>query len=269
MDETQAQVLHETLPRVAVQLRLALSNVHLALNRLAPPERRDKDAVLDENAALLEQSYYRLLRLAKDLDEAPLLLREDPLPTGNMDLAPWLADMVRQADYLFALQGVTLAMRCQERYVITAANEHWLSQAMWHLLSNALRATPEGGTVTVSLQVVQRSVLLSVTDTGCGIPAEQQAILFERYKHPEQAAFTGGFGLGLPLAQQVARLHGGQLLLDSHEGGTCATLRLPMKRAEGILEQPASDYAGGFQPALLELADGLPVAAFRARQLDL
>ena len=76
-------------------------------------------------------------------------------------------------------------------------------------------------------------------------------------------------GLGLPLARQVAERHGGQLLLDSKVGqGTCVTLALPDHRTDAVLEEPRADYAGGFQPALLELADGLPFHAFQQVHLD-
>ena len=80
---------------------------------------------------------------------------------------------------------------------------------------------------------------------------------------------AGGVGLGLPLAHQIARLHGGQLLLNSREGqGTTATIALPMVRALGTLGENIEDYAGGFQRVLLELADALPDEAFLAKHLD-
>lgn len=62
---------------------------------------------------------------------------------------------------------------------------------------------------------------------------------------------------------------GGRLLLDSKVGqGTCVTLALPDQRTDAVLEEPRADYAGGFQPALLELADGLPFHAYRQVHLD-
>ena len=67
----------------------------------------------------------------------------------------------------------------------------------------------------------------------------------------------------------MAERHGGRLLLDSKVGqGTCVTLALPDQRTDAVLEEPRADYAGGFQPALLELADGLPFHAYRQVHLD-
>ena len=219
---------------------------------------------------LLYRSYYQLLRLAKDLESVELLGREEPLPRENLDLLVWLDEIIRECQVPFELKGVQLEMVCEERYAITAVNEPWLSQALWQLLSNALKACSAGGKVTVTLAVQKPHVLIKVKDTGCGIPADRQEMLFRWHMRPMTLDYVaGGVGLGLPLAHQIARLHGGQLLLNSREGqGTTATIALPMVRALGTLGENIEDYTGGFQRVLLELADALPDEAFLAKHLD-
>lgn len=124
--------------------------------------------------------------------------------------------------------------------------------------------------MTVTLAVQKPHVLIKVKDTGCGIPADRQEMLFRWHMRPMTLDYVaGGVGLGLPLAHQIARLHGGQLLLNSREGqGTTATIALPMVRALGTLGENIEDYTGGFQRVLLELADALPDEAFLAKHLD-
>ena len=73
------RLLNEVLLHVAAQLRTALGGMHIAVGRLAPPDRRDRDAVLDRDAALLNHNYYSLLRLANNLSNAPMLLSDEPL----------------------------------------------------------------------------------------------------------------------------------------------------------------------------------------------
>ena len=182
----------------------------------------------------------------------------------------WLDEIVREAEVPFSLKGVALEMVCDERYAVTAANAAWLSQALWHLLSNALKACSAGGRVTVTLKVQRPHVLLQVADDGCGIPPERQELLHQWFQRPmTPELMAGGLGLGLPLARQVARLHGGQLLLDSRQdAGTTATLVLPMRRTEMVLGDEILDYTGGFQRVLLELSDALPNEAFLSRHLD-
>lgn len=264
------RLLNEVLLHVAAQLRTALGGMHIAVGRLAPPDRRDRDAVLDRDAALLNHNYYSLLRLANNLSNAPMLLSDEPLLKENTDMVEWLAGLCRQAEPLFALRHVTLTLQCAAEHHTAAIHRDCLEQAVWNLLSNALKFTPDGGSVTVTLRLGRRQVLLAVSDTGCGIPAGNMETVFDGYLHPERlAVLPGGLGLGLPLCRRIADGHGGRLLLDSREGqGTTVTLALPDETAGDMVEDVTFDYAGGFQPALVGLADGLPFDAFLQRHSD-
>jgi len=264
------RLLNEVLLHVAAQLRTALGGMHIAVGRLAPPDRRDRDAVLDRDAALLNHNYYSLLRLANNLSNAPMLLSDEPLLKENTDMVEWLASLCRQAEPLFALRHVTLTLQCAAEHHTAAIHRGCLEQAVWNLLSNALKFTPDGGSVTVTLRLGHRQVLLAVSDTGCGIPAGNMETVFDGYLHPERlAVLPGGLGLGLPLCRRIAEGHGGRLLLDSREGqGTTVTLALPDETAGDMVEDVTFDYAGGFQPALVGLADGLPFDAFLQKHSD-
>ena len=266
----QARLLNEVLLHVSAQLRTALGGMHIAVSRLAPPERRDADAALDRDAALLNRNYYALLRLSNNLSNAPMLLDDAPLTRENTDIVTWLDGLCRQASPLFALRNVALTFQCSAAHHGAAINRVCLEQAVWNLLSNALKFTAEGGTVTVSLRFERRQVLLAVTDTGCGINAEDMERGFDSYLHPERlAALPSGLGLGLPLCRRIAEGHGGRLVLNSRVGhGTTVTLALPDELAEDVVEDVAFDYTGGFQPALVGLADGLPFEAFLQKHSD-
>lgn len=266
----QVRLLNEVLLHVSAQLRTALGGMHIAVSRLAPPERRDADAALDRDAALLNRNYYALLRLSNNLSNAPMLLDDAPLTRENTDIVTWLDGLCRQAAPLFALRNVALTFQCSAAHHGAAINRVCLEQAVWNLLSNALKFTAEGGAVTVSLRFERRQVLLAVMDTGCGINAEDMEMVFDGYLHPERlAVLPSGLGLGLPLCRRIAEGHGGRLVLDSREGhGTTVTLALPDELAEDVVEDVAFDYTGGFQPALVGLADGLPFEAFLQKHSD-
>ena len=265
-----ARLLNEVLLHVSALLRTALGGMHIAVSRLAPPERRDADAALDRDAALLNRNYYVLLRLSNNLSNAPMLLDDAPLAKENTDIVTWLDGLCRQASPLFALRNVALTFQCSAAHHGAAINRVCLEQAVWNLLSNAVKFTAEGGAVTVSLRFERRQVLLAVTDTGCGINAEDMEMVFDGYLHPERlAALPSGLGLGLPLCRRIAEGHGGRLVLNSRVGhGTTVTLALPDELAEDVVEDVAFDYTGGFQPALVGLADGLPFEAFLQKHSD-
>ena len=124
--------------------------------------------------------------------------------------------------------------------------------------------------VTVTLLAQRAHVLIKVTDNGRGIPPEQQDMLRTWHLRPVTPEYlTGGLGIGLPVVHQVMKLHGGQMLLDSKEGaGTTVTLALPAERTSAVLHEPAIEYHGGFQRALVELAGALPAEAYLIKQLD-
>jgi two-component system, OmpR family, sensor kinase len=96
------------------------------------------------------------------------------------------------------------------------------------LLDNAVKYTPDGGSVTVSVGEGDGSVALAVSDTGVGISEEQLPLIFERFYRADPSRSEGGAGLGLSIARQIAEAHGGQIGAESTPGtGSTFTLLLP------------------------------------------
>ena len=104
-----------------------------------------------------------------------------------------------------------------------------LQQIIQNLLTNAIHYTPAGGTITVTCRAEDDTALVSVQDTGCGIAPEDQAAVFDRYFHTTADSKHDSTGLGLTIAQELARLHHGEITLESEVGkGSCFTLKLPL-----------------------------------------
>jgi two-component system, OmpR family, sensor kinase len=96
------------------------------------------------------------------------------------------------------------------------------------LLDNAVKYTPDGGSVTVRVVEEDGSVALAVSDTGIGISEEQLPLIFERFHRADPSRSEGGAGLGLSIARQIAEAHGGQIRAESTPGtGSTFTLFLP------------------------------------------
>ncbi|WP_138495496.1 sensor histidine kinase [Paenibacillus pinistramenti] len=111
-----------------------------------------------------------------------------------------------------------------------------IKQLMLILLDNALKYTPEGGEVTLSLKVREdkRMLFISVTDNGIGIPAEEQQRIFERFYRVDKSRTRelGGHGLGLSIARWITEAHGGQLSVASATGqGSTFTAAIPLVTA--------------------------------------
>lgn len=108
-----------------------------------------------------------------------------------------------------------------------------LEQILQNLVTNAIHYTPSGGRVTVVCAAENGRACVKVTDTGCGIAPEDQPAVFDRYFHTTADTKHDSTGLGLTIAQELAHLHRGEIMLRSEPGkGSCFTLCLPLLDAE-------------------------------------
>ena len=263
----QHQLRPEALfPAISAQIREALSTLHLASMQAVPAQARERDPELDRRAAAMDQSYYRLLRLV-NLLSAAAVPQDAPLSLENRDLVDLVGDVCDRAGDLAELLGLEVRFICAMPRHVCAVEPRQIEQLLYHLLSNAFKFTPAGGTVTVELWTQQKRVCLSVADTGAGIPPERRDTLFDRYLHPGQPdPLPHGMGLGLALCRLIAERHGGVIMVESEVGrGSRFTVSLPDRQVDGSVSDVSFDYVGGFNPTLMALADALPVEAFRLR----
>ena len=268
--ESERNELAKLFPNVAAQMRGTLSNLHLAAAQLAPAAAREQDPELDKRAALLDQSYYQLLRLVNSLSMAACLTEEKPLTLQDRDIVDLIGEQCESAASLAPLLGLELRFVCSMERHVCAVDPRALEHILSHLLSNAFKFTPSGGTVTVELRRAHGRVVIAVEDSGCGIPEERLETLFDRYLHTEMRdPLPHGLGLGLPLCRRLAESHGGMLMAESRVGkGSRFTLSLPDKQLGTGVSDVRFDYIGGFNRTLLGLADALPAKAFLLRSQD-
>lgn len=262
-------LLSSILPAVADQMRQPLSNIHGAAEALMSPTRRENEPVLDRNSAILNQSYYRILRLMNNLSSAALLSRSEPFVKKNLELVQWLREICLVAESVLREKELTLNFVCELRAHIVAVERNALERLVWNLLSNAAKYTAEGGTITVTLRQSDAYLCLSVADTGCGMTEEEKKTAFSRYLHAKPE-LDHGIGLGLPLCWRIAEGHGGRLLLESVKGkGTCVTVCLPDERSEVVeMRDLPVAYHSGFPTHLVELADALPYEFFLQKNME-
>ncbi len=124
-----------------------------------------------------------------------------------------------------------------------AADPGRITQLLDSLLSNAVKFTGDGGRVTVSTGVADGQAVLTVTDTGTGIAADELDRIFERFYRTAAATrqVVPGTGLGLAIASAIVEAHNGSITVDSTEGrGSTFTVRLPLRPVPGVTAGPAS-----------------------------
>jgi len=151
----------------------------------------------------------------------------------RINLAETCADVLEDFSEGAAAAAVFLETAIDVRDATVLGVEAELSRLLINLLSNALQHSPTGGTVRVSLERCGREIQVSVQDNGPGIPMEEQGRIFERFHRLDvsRSRQQGGTGLGLPIAQAIARRHGGGIHVESTPGqGARFSLRLPAAR---------------------------------------
>jgi signal transduction histidine kinase len=139
-----------------------------------------------------------------------------PAPT---DLAAVLGEVHRHLEVLIRRKGLHLTTQLDALPELMIDPER-VRQVLLNLLTNAIKFTPEGGRLAVRVKPVGGMVRVSVTDTGPGIPASQQARIFERFGQVDTTATrgAGGTGLGLSIAKAIVEAHGGRIGVESRPG---------------------------------------------------
>ena len=273
--EENEAALNGVLQQISGQLRLSLGNIHSALTRLAPPDARDGDAKTDLDAAVLCQSYYRILRLTNNLADAAEAGQPGDVKLSNGDIVALCRAVMERAEVPAELLGIRTEFRCEKRAHIIAMNKYRLERLLLNLLSNAFKfIRPDEKRVALEVKAEREFVRLVLTDTGVGMTAEELAVAFDR------CSLTGrqdppphGLGLGLPICRRIAGEHGGTILLTSTPGvGTTATVSLPNRKLpQRASQEPVIgpiDIYGGFNKTLVELSDALKKNAFTQKYLD-
>jgi signal transduction histidine kinase len=196
----------------------------------------------EEQPALLDRAEQRADELLSTLDDLLLLayLKErvglTKVATVSVAdvLAVVLATLKGQADQ----QGVTVTVELADQPRVSANSDH--VKALWtHLLSNALRYTPKGGQVTISLRADrERGLVIGVvSDTGIGVATDDIPRIFEEFFRTEEAKAMQktGTGLGLPIVQQVVEMYGGTIEVESVVGqGSTFRFTLPLANQGGM-----------------------------------
>ncbi len=252
--QTQQRLLADVSHELRTPLTAIRGNVDLM--------RRMGDAD-PESLEIIQEEIERMTRLVGDL---LLLARADagglPLEKKKVELDNLLFEVYRQVRLLETSVEVKVTEVDQ---VCMMGDVDRLKQLLLNLISNAVKYTPDGGTVDVSLSKKNGWAYLKIADTGMGIPAEDLPYIFDRFYRVDKAraraqSGQGGAGLGLAIAKWIAQAHGGNIDVTSKVGeGTTFTIILP------ILVEPKPTQMDGTAEELTKTRPGLRAlgASFR------
>lgn len=235
-DEFMAMLAHE--------LRNPLAPLRNALQILAL--RGSDPAVLEKVRTMMDRQVTHLGRLVDDLlDVSRLTSGKVQLRRERLDLVVVAQQTVADHRPGFEAKGVALVVAIPDAPVPMNGDPIRLTQVLDNLLTNALKFTPQGGRVSLSIARNNGRVVLTVRDTGAGIEPEMLARLFEPFSQADRTLdrSSGGLGLGLAVVKGLAELHGGSVQAESPGlgGGSTFAVTLPVySEPPALASQPVS-----------------------------
>ncbi len=186
----------------------------------SPEEIHQAAQIIHDEAARMHRLVLDLLELAR-LDAGTADLRREPV-----DLALLVRNVAQRMMPQAQEAGVDLSVHGVEALQVYGDGDR-LAQVLMNLVDNALKHTPAGGRVTLEVRVRENWAEVAVQDTGEGIPPEELSRIFERFYQLDQAR-RGGAGLGLSIAYEIVRAHGGTITVQSQPGkGSVFVVKLP------------------------------------------
>lgn len=211
-------------------LRTPLSSIRLLVEALA-------DGVVSDPQmaqSYLEQTRKNVSTLSLLVDDLFQISQLDaggvPLNIETASLGDLISDTLESFRELAAQKGVSLSGAAGPGVDPLRIDVLWLGRALNNLVSNAIRHTPAGGSVTVTAHLSASQVLIEVQDSGEGIAAADLPHIFERFYRGEKSRSraSGGAGLGLAITRGIIEAHGGFITAESQPGhGACFICRLP------------------------------------------
>lgn len=247
--DTSFNLQRQFMADASHELRTPLSVMRTATQVTLEKPRRDESEYRDALAMINAQTQ----RLSRIVDDMFTLARADsgrrPLTLNSFYLEELISETAHAANVLATRKGVRVEA-AQSPETLYYGDEELLRQMLLNLLDNAIKHTPPGGVVRISITLFDSFCEVVVTDTGLGIPVEAQPHIFERFYRLDKARSHvhngdnsngvhdpgpnnqgGGAGLGLSIARWVAEAHGGTVkLMYSNSTGTAFAVVLPLKR---------------------------------------
>lgn len=271
LEQDEEQIRLQTMALVSSEMRLPLADIFSAADATFPALENTVDNATLTKLAQISKGLNQLHRLAGNMSNAFESTASTPPAMTCWDVCSVLKEILERAEQLVSQCGVSLEYSIPKESTLCLINKPQLEQAVYQMLSNALKSTEAGGRIWVTLTRHDKRLHLSVQDDGCGISNEQIGNVHYRYRRiPGFEDFRPGLGLGMLLLRTAAAHHGGTVLIERPaEGGTRVTMTIAIDNDCGNTLRSDTlqiDYTGGRDTGLIALSDSLPASAFLPRK---
>ncbi|WP_176250602.1 HAMP domain-containing sensor histidine kinase [Sulfitobacter sp. HGT1] len=231
--EAQTQMLRQVSSDIAHDLKTPIQRVAVYLDDMARtvPSASDEGALLgkaQDEVAGIASVFQSLLQIASVESGSP---KAHFKPVNLNQLCETMTEVYEPAA---AAKGQSLVCAVPDKMVQVVGDKNLLGQVLANLVENAMRHTPEGSKITVTLAQNAGRAILEIADNGPGIPAAEREKVVRRLYRLDRSRNTPGNGLGLSLVEGVVKLHGGHLSLLDNAPGLRVRIEFQTDRSEAI-----------------------------------
>ena len=220
----------ELIANISHDLRTPLSIMQGYVETLQMKQDEINSQQQSEYLKLIHSSSQKLSHLISQLFEYSKLEANQVEPKKEPFL---IADLLGDLNARYQLQAeklnINLSLKVENNTPVVFGDIGLVERALQNLIDNALKFTPEGGNVTVGVEKDDNSVVLSVKDSGPGIPKNEQSVIFERYRQAKTGKESSGAGLGLAIVKKIVEIHNSSVkVLSKPNEGTTFSFDLPV-----------------------------------------
>jgi heavy metal sensor kinase len=221
---SQKQFIQDVSHELRTPLTIMRGELEVALKRLRSPE---------EYSSILTSSLEETNRIGRLLENLLALARFDSssatLTRDPSEISVIMRDILDDMEILAHQKGIEVEFISQDDIIISIDRDK-IIRAFINILENAIKYTPENGKISVEILQENACAIITITDTGIGIPEHDLPHIFDRFYQVDKSRSSAGFGLGLSIARSIIEAHGGSITVESYQHkGTTFLISLPMR----------------------------------------
>src|SRR5210317_86331 len=230
------RIKSDFLGLISHKLRTPTTSISLFIQNLASGAVDTEEAGFTEALkAIQEESEYLAYLIQDLLYYSDIILQDNEGKATTEDLKEIVMSLLAEKRSALEKKSLTLQSRLAGSWPAIMADRRRIAFALNALLDNAIKFTPPGGEITLTGEITEQDLSLTITDNGPGMTHKEAVKVFEKFYQvdPHRTGQVRGFGLGLFYARQFIRDHGGTIRLDTVPGrGTAVTIQLPRRQSD-------------------------------------
>ena len=262
-DHTRTELVSIVSHELRTPLAIIKEFTSILVDGLAGPTTPEEQQYLQ----IIQGNVDRMIRLIDEfLDSEKIEAGQVLLNKQFVDVRPLVEQITRAMEPLTTSKRLRVDVQIPETVLGMFADPDKITQVLTNLISNAVRFTPEGGSITIAVEELANEVQFRVTDTGVGIDEHDLPKLFQKFQQfrtPTGSVSPKGTGLGLAISKRLVELHGGRIWAESQAGkGSTFSFTLPKYHVEEIFEEclksgvaQAKDRQGYFSLLSMSVAE--------------